>query len=77
MSKCSPRVSSPGPCRGIGNRRPGVLDDGLRESERASQQLQALGVETVLDIVESGEHLLTELLDDVFWKTMERIPSVP
>ena len=54
-----------------------MLDDGSRESERANQQLQALGVETVLDIVESVEHLLTELLDDVFMKKMERIPSVP
>lgn len=44
-----------------------------RESERAHKQLKELGIETVLDIIPNGGHVLTDLIGAGFLEKMERM----
>lgn len=44
-----------------------------RESERANQQLQELGVDSHLEIVPNGGHILRDLIGKGFMKRMEKL----
>ena len=76
-----PTSRNPGELKQLKNTRVHFIvgeNDGYwrRESERAHQQLKALGIETVLDVIPDGGHVLTDLIGAGFLEKMERMRQV-